>query len=157
MLEETLQSWQRCSLGLRHMFVLWFVVGFFFIICTCIYVRVVFVYFFSPKFVLINAFEFVFVLFCRNVYLLLCLNLYLYLSKLVLAIVFKIVFFCRNVYLHLCLNLYLYLPKFVFAFVFEVVVAFVGRKGAGCNDSCGARKPAPISKPALLWCDLRNF
>ena len=106
--------------------------------------------FFSPKFVLINAFEFVFVLFCRNVYLLLCLNLYLYLSKLVLAIVFKIVIFCRNVYLHLCLNLYLYLPKFVFAFVFEVVVAFVGRKGAGCNDSCGARKPAPISKPALL-------
>ena len=44
----------------------------------------------------------------------------------------------------------MYLPKLVVAFVFEFVLAFVGRKGAGCNDSCGARKPVPISKPALL-------
>ena len=44
----------------------------------------------------------------------------------------------------------MYLPKLVVAFVFEFVLAFVARKGAGCNDSCGARKPVPISKPALL-------
>ena len=42
------------------------------------------------------------------------------------------------------------MPKLVVAFVFEFVLAFVGRKGAGCNDSWEARKPVPISIIGLM-------